>query len=118
MVIVRPHRGLGIIDAFVVEGHRIEMEDPGFEQYFDVMCTDEFAARRLLSPALMTKIAHFAEGEPTLSGIWFGHQTIGAAKTDMAFLDGDYSDMAEAREELRTVQIHLDRMLEMLLMIV
>lgn|GEM_PF-1854449 len=115
VVAVRPHRGLGIIDAFITEGHRIEMEDPLFERHFDVMCTDEFAARRLLSPALMGKLTHFAECQPALSGIWFGHQTISAVKHDGPFFGGDYSVSAEVREELRAVQLNLDKMLEILI---
>lgn len=114
VVIVRPHRGAAFIDAFIVEGHRIEMEDPAFEQHFDVMCTDDFAARRLLSPSLMAKLTQFAAYHPKLYSIRFAYQTVCCVKDEEAFWeDTDYSDMEEVRKDLQSVQLRLDRMLEL-----
>lgn len=117
VVVVRPHRGLALKDAFVVEGHRIELEDPDFERQFDVLCPDEFVARRLMTPALMAKLSSWAEGPVALSGIWTGSPTILSVESDAELFEGDYANLPEIKEVLKNLQVNIDRLLEMVLVI-
>ena len=40
---------------------RVELEDPGFEDVFEVHGTDQIEARRILAPAFMARLASLAE---------------------------------------------------------
>ena len=115
-VIVREHRSLGLISLFVENTRRIEMEDTEFEQQFDVITSNEFEARRILSPSLMGQLSGFSKGEFPLHGIYFGlEQTHIAIKSPHAMFEDDFADNNAVKEGLSQSRTLLDIQMEIVL---
>jgi hypothetical protein len=115
-VMLRQHRGFQLQDVFWKETHRIEMEDPHFEKFFDVVSSNEFEARRLITPAMMARLIPFADGETALSGIFFdAYHSFFAVKTRQSFFEGNYANQQAVKLELQQIQEVLDKQLELVL---
>ena len=115
-VIVRKHRGLGLLSLFVENTRRIEMEDIEFEQQFDVITSSEFEARRILSPALMEQLHTFSKGEFPLHGIYFGlDQTHIAIKTNHAIFEENFANNTAVKKGLSQSRALLDMQMEIVL---
>jgi hypothetical protein len=117
-VLLREHRGFQLQDVFWKESHRIEMEDPHFEKFFDVVCSNEFEARRLVTPAFMARLLPFAAEPSPLSGIFFDpHYTFMAVKTTQSFFEENYANPQAVKRELQQIHQVLDRQMELVLAI-
>ena len=115
-VIARKHRSAQVIDIFVEDTHRIEMENPEFEQYFDAVASNEFEARRILTPVMMEQLSHFAQNAPALQGIYWGFGQIHlAVKTNITLFEEDFAHEAKVRKALSETQEVLDAQLEIIL---
>ncbi len=110
-VILRPHRHFELVNFFIENTKRIEMENPDFEQKFDVMTTNEFEARRLLTPAVMQQLYAFSEDKLCpLHGIYFGFdQTHIALKARATIFDTDFANPDRVRQDLRLTAALLDQ---------
>jgi hypothetical protein len=115
-VIVRPHRHFELVNLFIENTKRIELENPDFEQKFDVITTHEFEARRLLTPALMQQLYTFSENTLCpLHGIYFGvNDTHLALKSRETILETDFANPERVQKDLRQSAALLDQQLSLI----
>ncbi len=118
-VLLREHRDFQLQDVFWKESHRIEMEDPDFEHFFDIVSPNEFEARRLVTPAFMARLLPFANGQTPLLGICFDpHQTLFAVKARQPFFEANFANQEAVKMELQQINQVLDRQLELVLAVI
>lgn len=112
-LIIRPHRGAQLADIFVVESDRIEMEDPVFEKIYDVVASNEFEARNLVTPSFMSQITKLSTGEAPFYGAYFDQsRTLLPIETDCPFFEANYADIDAVKEELSQILDVLDQVLD------
>ena len=108
-IITRDHTKFGNFFAkFGKIGERIKLEDPHFENLFEVYGTDQVESRYLLTPAFMERIRHLSEAVgPRALQLAFDHGRLLLAikKTNNSFEGGTaFSDLTDITRIEKTIQ--------------